>query len=198
MSIWNGAAALYVRYRLGLIKADTQTTAPERACLTRHAAGRRGLVEIGVMHGATTALLRSVMASDGVVTGIDRHPPGRLWVSFERLFAQHELARHPRGRAVLLREWSYDAARQWTTPIDFLFIDGDHSWTGLERDWQDWTPHVLPGGLVALHDSRPMPDREGPDSVRFTNEVVLHDPRFAVVDAVDSLTVLERIATADC
>jgi predicted O-methyltransferase YrrM len=192
VSIWNGAAVLYVRYRLGLIDADTQTTAAERACLARHAEGRRSLVEIGVMHGATTALLRSVMAPDGVVTGIDRHPPGRLRVSFERLFAKHELARHPRGQAVLLREWSHDAARHWTEPIDFLFIDGDHSWTGIERDWQDWTSYLVPGGLAALHDSRPMPDREVPDSVRFTNDVVLHDPRFAVVDAVDSLPVLER------
>ena len=195
MNLWNGAAASYARYRLGLERADTQTTAAEQACLARHAAGRRSLVEIGVMHGATTALLRSVMAPDGVVTGIDRHPPGRLLVSFERLVARHELARHPRGRAVLLRQWSHEAARDWTAPIDFLFIDGDHSWTGVERDWRDWTPHLMPGGLVALHDSRPMPGREPLDSVRFTAEVVLCDPGFAVVDAVDSLTVLERTTT---
>jgi predicted O-methyltransferase YrrM len=195
VNIWNGAAVLYARYRLGLVEADTQTTAPERACLTRHAAGRRSLVEIGVMHGATTALLRSVMAPEGVVTGIDRHPPGKLRVSFERLVAKRELARYPRGRAVLLREWSHDAARHWAAPIDFLFIDGDHSWTGIERDWRDWPPHLVPGGVVALHDSRPMPDRGLLDSVRFTNDVVLHDPRFAVVDAVDSLTVLERRRT---
>lgn len=193
MNIWNGAAVLYARYRLGLVDADTQTTPAERACLARHASGRRSLVEIGVMHGATTALLRGAMAPDGVVTGIDRHLPGKLLVSFERLVAKHELARHPRGEAVLLREWSHDAARDWTTPIDFLFIDGDHSWAGLERDWQDWTPHLVPGGLVALHDSRLLPDREVYDSVRFTRDVVLHDPRFAVVDTVDSLTVLRRL-----
>ncbi len=193
VNIWNGAAVLYARYRLGLVDADTQTTAAERACLARYASGRRSLVEIGVMHGATTALLRSAMALDGVVTGIDRHLPGKLLVSFERLVAKHELARYPRGRAVLLREWSHEAARNWTTPIDFLFIDGDHSWTGLERDWQDWTAHLVPGGIVALHDSRPLPDRQVYDSVQFTRDIVLHDPRFAVVDTVDSLTVLQRI-----
>ena len=193
MNLWNGAPVLYARYRLGLVPADTQTTAAEQACLSRQAAGRRSVVEIGVMHGATTALLRSVMAPEGTVTGIDRHPPGKLLVSFERLVARRELARHPRGRAVLLREWSHDAARGWTAPIDFLFIDGDHSWAGLEQDWRDWTPHVVAGGLVALHDSRPMPDRDVLDSVRFTSEVVLHDARFAVVEVVDSLTVLRRI-----
>ena len=193
MNIWGGAAVLYARYRLGLEPADTQTTAGEQACLARHASGRKSLVEIGVMHGATTALLRSVMAPEGVVTGIDRHPPGKLLVSFERLVARHELARHPRGRAVLLRQWSHEAARDWTAAIDFLFIDGDHSWKGIEVDWRDWTPHVVPGGLVALHDSRPMPGNEHLDSVRFTADVVLHDTRFRVIDTVDSLTVLERV-----
>jgi predicted O-methyltransferase YrrM len=194
VNVWNGALGLWIRYRLGLVAADTQTTKDERACLARHAAGRRNVVELGVMHGVTTGLLRSVMASEGVVTGIDRHPPGRLLVSFERLTAKSELARYPRGRAVLLRQWSYEAARDWTTPIDFLFIDGDHSWTGLERDWRDWTTHLVSGGLVALHDSRSMPDRDDLDSVRFTQDVVLHDARFRVVDTVDSLTVLERNA----
>jgi hypothetical protein len=42
-----------------------------------------------------------------------------------------------------------------------------------------------------------MPDRDDLDSVRFTKDVVLCDPRFAVVDTVDSLTVLERNAQAD-
>ena len=76
VNIWNGAPVLYARYRLGLVSrghADDRRRAgmPRASC-----GGRRSLVEIGVMHGATTALLRSVMASDGVVTGIDRHPPG--------------------------------------------------------------------------------------------------------------------------
>ena len=55
--VWDGAAVRWVRYRLGLVPADTQTTEAERACLARHAAGRRSLVELGVMHGVTTALL---------------------------------------------------------------------------------------------------------------------------------------------
>jgi predicted O-methyltransferase YrrM len=190
----NGAATRYARYRLGLTQASTQTTAAEQACLSRHAYGRRSLVEIGVMHGATTALLRSVMSPEGIVTRIDRHPPGRLFVSFERLVAKRELGRHARGRAVLLRQWSHEAARDWMAPIDFLFIDGDHSWAGIERDWRNWSTHVVAGGVVALHDSRPMPDCEPLDSVRFAEEVILRDERFTVIDAVDSLTVLERVA----
>ena len=193
MTLWRGAAMRWVGYRLGLVAADTQTTGAERACLARHAAGRRHVVELGVMHGATTAVLRSVIDPDGVVTGIDPHPPGRLRVSFERLVAARETAKHPRGRVVLLRKRSTEAALTWRSPIDFLFIDADHEWNAIERDWRDWTPHVTVGGLVALHDSRRVAGRDDLDSVRFTTEVVLNDPRFRVEDAVDSLTVMRRV-----
>lgn len=191
--IRDGAAVRWARYRLGLIGADTQTTEAERACLVRRATGRRAIVELGVMHGATTALFRRVMAADGTVTGIDPHPPGRLLVSFERLVALHELGKYPRGSAVLVRKTSHEAAVGWSAPIDFLFIDADHTWTAIERDWRDWTPHVVAGGLVALHDSRSVVDHPDPDSVRFTHDVVLHDQRFREIDVVDTLTVLERL-----
>jgi hypothetical protein len=47
---------------------------------------------------------------------------------------------------------------------------------------------------VALHDSRSTPTRPIDDagSVKVTSQVIRPDPRFAVVDEVDSLTVLRR------
>ena len=80
----------------------------------------------------------------------------------------------------------------WSEPVDFLFIDGDHSWDAIARDWTDWSGHVAKDGVVALHDSRRIAGKSELDSVRFTTEVVLNDPRFEVVDEVDSLTVLRR------
>ena len=193
MSLVNGSAARWLMYSLGLRPADTQTTVNERALLAKHAEGRESLVEIGVMHGVNTALLRTVMSPEGTLTGIDPHPRGRLGVSFERAIARSEIAKHPRGHAQLLRQWSYEAARGWNAPIDFLFIDGDHSWVGIDRDWMDWSRHVAAGGIVALHDSRSVSGREDLESVRYTNDVILKDPRFQTVEGVDSLTVLQRV-----
>jgi hypothetical protein len=51
---------------------------------------------------------------------------------------------------------------------------------------------VASGGAVALHDSRSVAGRPDLDSVRYTREVIARDPRFEVVDEVDSLTVLRR------
>lgn len=188
------AAAYWVLYRLGLRQPRTQTTDAERACLARYAAGRKNLVEIGVMHGVSTAVLSSVMDPDGLLTAIDPHPAGRLGLSFERLIAAREVGRRRRGRVVLDRRLSHETAQGWTSPIDFLFIDGDHAWESIDRDWRAWAGWVMPGGLVALHDSRPLPGGDPLDSVRYTAEVILADPRFTPVTGVDSLTILRRVA----
>lgn len=37
-------------------------------------------------------------------------------------------------------------------PIDFLFIDGDHSYAGVKADYEDYSPLVRPGGFVGFHD----------------------------------------------
>ena len=61
-------------------------------------------------------------------------------------------------------------------------------------DWEAWSGLIPPGGVVALHDScasaaRPI---EEAGSVRYTRDVILHDPRFERVEVVDTLTVLTR------
>ena len=37
-------------------------------------------------------------------------------------------------------------------PVDFLFIDGDHTEAGVEQDHRTFGPLVRPGGLIAFHD----------------------------------------------
>jgi predicted O-methyltransferase YrrM len=36
--------------------------------------------------------------------------------------------------------------------IDFLWIDGDHSYEGARQDFLTYSAKVRPGGLVAFHD----------------------------------------------
>jgi len=45
-----------------------------------------------------------------------------------------------------------DAARFWTEPIDYLYIDADHSYASVVEDLQAWVPHVKPGGLIVGDD----------------------------------------------
>lgn len=40
-------------------------------------------------------------------------------------------------------------------PVDFLFIDGDHTYEGVKRDFELYSPLVSEGGIVAFHDLIP-------------------------------------------
>ncbi len=53
----------------------------------------------------------------------------------------------------VIRSYSDDAARDWKRPIDLIFIDGDHSYEGVKRDWEMFVPHVKPFGVVIFHDT---------------------------------------------
>ena len=46
---------------------------------------------------------------------------------------------------------SVDAVRDWVKPIDLLFIDGDHD--EIDIDFERWYPHLVNGGIMALHDT---------------------------------------------
>ncbi|GIU84822.1 MAG: hypothetical protein KatS3mg008_1597 [Acidimicrobiales bacterium] len=47
---------------------------------------------------------------------------------------------------------SHTVARHWSTPLAFLFIDGGHGRDVAHGDYESWTPKVVPGGLLAIHD----------------------------------------------
>ena len=51
--------------------------------------------------------------------------------------------------------WSGDSSnlsKDYKDQIDLLFIDGDHSYTGVIKDCTNWIPKVKRNGLVLFHD----------------------------------------------
>ena len=164
----------FLKYQLGLVQAETSVTTAEWDCMASHASGRRCLVEIGVWHGVTTRRLRAVMASDGILYAVDPYPVERLGISLQRQIAHCEVGRVSNGRVEWVRETGAAVARGLAAKlvgrVEFVFIDGDHSYDGLRADWEGWSKLVAPGGLIALHDSRSSPVRPIDDagSVRFT------------------------------
>jgi predicted O-methyltransferase YrrM len=188
----------FLLWLIGARAAETQTTARERAALAVRAAGRATLAEIGVWHGVTTAVLRRAMAPQGVLWAVDPFPPGLLGISLQAPIARAEVGRIHNGRVRWIRTTGERAAeiyrQEGRNPIDLIFIDGDHSYNGLLRDWHAWSPLVALGGVACLHDSRSTPERQIDDagSVRATAEVVRKDPGFELVEEVDSLTIVRR------
>ncbi len=182
----------YLGWSLGLSPAVTQTTEAERDCLVRHVRGRSTIVEIGVFEGVTSRRLRQVMAPTGTFFAIDPYRVGRLGVSFHEKIARGELGRERVGTVEWIRTTGAAAIhdpRLAARRVDFVFVDGDHSWAGIESDWNAWSGKVVPGGIMAFHDSR---NTDNAGSQQFTEQVIVHDPRFRVIETQDRLTVIQR------
>jgi predicted O-methyltransferase YrrM len=159
-------------------------------------------VEIGVYEGASTKLLIAAAAPDAQLHAIDPFLTGRLGICWAKGIARHEIAaglrKNPKVRVELVERFSQDAAGEIPGPFDFVFIDADHSLDGIARDWNDWSGKVVAGGIVALHDTRvpahnPAVAELG--SFKYFQSTIRIDPRFEVLEQVDSLSVLQRRRT---
>jgi len=53
------------------------------------------------------------------------------------------------------------ASRHWATPLGMLFIDGGHSEEAAQTDYRCWSSFIKPGGILAIHDIFPNPDKGG-------------------------------------
>jgi predicted O-methyltransferase YrrM len=186
-----------IKWQLGLAPAEIWTTEAERACLARHAAGKRWLVEVGVWHGGTTRHLRAAMTPEATLYAVDPFPRGRLGFSIPRLVARREVRQVPKGRVIWVRETGEAAARMdmiREQPIDFVFVDNAQTYETLRVEWEAWAPVVVRDGVIALHDTRPGPaGQPGQTSEIYARDVVRRDARFTTVDEVDTLTVLRRL-----
>jgi hypothetical protein len=109
---------------LGLARAETQTSARERQALARYAAGASRVIEIGVWHGVTTAILRAAMAPGGVLWAVDPFPRGRLGFSPQRPIALRQVRSAPDRTVVWIRETGSRAGELYrareTTPVDLV------------------------------------------------------------------------------
>lgn len=71
------------------------------------------------------------------------------------------------------REWPDDA------PVDFCFVDGDHTNNGVTKDILAWKPHVKHGGFMMFHDYQ---HGFWPDVKFVVDEQMKDDILVAVVD----------------
>jgi predicted O-methyltransferase YrrM len=133
----------------------------ERLCELVATARPRSMLEIGTAGGGTLFLFCAAAADDATLVTVDLPPPGgyrrhrgRIYRAFARGRQRvHALRADSQSSATL------DLVRdRLGGPVDFLFIDGDHSAAGVERDYELYGPLVRPGGLIAFHDIVPGPE----------------------------------------
>lgn len=72
--------------------------------------------------------------------------------------AQEKLDQYMQSQRCYLHQgFSADIAATWEKPIDFLYIDGDHSLEGIYTDLYSWVPKVKVGGIISGHDYKDGP-----------------------------------------
>ena len=84
-------------------------------------------------------------------------------------------------------------AKHWTTPLAFLFIDGGHGVEPARADYAGWTPHVMVGGLLAIHDVFPDPADGGRPPYEDIYLPALASGRFVEESATGSLRILRCV-----
>jgi predicted O-methyltransferase YrrM len=172
---------------------ETQVTAVEREILAKHCRDAKVTVEIGCYEGCTTALLASHSA--GIVFSIDPFPRGRLGLSYGKWIAQTHFRRLRLSNVKLLEGYSHAVAPRFVEPIDFLFIDGDHTLSGAQRDWEDWLPKVRAGGIIAAHDCKQAinsPGRIG--SMEYYDSCLTRLQTLREIESAHSLAIFRKVA----
>lgn len=137
------------------------------------------VLEIGTSGGGTFYLWTRLVGEEATLISVDL-PPAWALDDPEEALKRDLFQSFRRGRQALhfVRRDSHLAETRTEvlailagTPVDFLFIDGDHSYEGVRRDFLDYGPLVRPGGLVAFHDIRSHSAGLGGEVPRFWAEI---------------------------
>lgn len=192
-----GRSALhYVRVLLGVDTPQTQTTSAERDLLASFLPGAKTIVEIGVFEGYTTRMLAERSDQDAVIYGVDPFYTGRLGISWGERIARSVNGQHlASGKVRFVKKLSTAVDGDVPTPVDYVFIDGDHSLAGITADWAFWGERLATGGIMALHDTLLTPDKPAGytlGSIEYYRDHIRYDAAFETVAQRDSLSVLKK------
>lgn len=125
----------------------------------------KNVLEIGTAKGGALYLWLQAADEKATVVSVDLphgefgggYPPARI--PFYQSFAK-------KNQTLYLLQADSHAEQTITqvkqifakTQLDFLFIDGDHTFEGASKDFENYGPLVRPGGWIAFHDILPRQD----------------------------------------
>ena len=119
------------------------------------------LLEIGSFKGkSTTVLAKSValaggdrvVAVDPLTLPASTDPSINAGESLPDIFWETLEANDVRDMVEFHQLRSEELATNWNRPLRFLWIDGDHTYTGAKTDFDNFAQHLRPGSVVAFHD----------------------------------------------
>jgi predicted O-methyltransferase YrrM len=171
--------------RLVAVARATKGFMPEAEGLALHEAAERAgrfgpLLEVGTYCGKSAVYLGAAARGAGTVLfTVDHHRGSEEnqagWEHHDREVVDPETGRmdtlpffRRAMQAANLEDvvvgvvgHSIAVGRAWATPLGFLFIDGGHAEDVAMADYEVWSPHVVEGGTLAIHDVFEDPARGG-------------------------------------
>jgi MMP 1-O-methyltransferase len=88
------------------------------------------------------------------------------------------------------------AVRMWSTPLSMVFIDGSHTYPGAFSDYVSWSPFILAGGILAIHDIFDDPSAGG-QAPHYIYQLALASGLYEELPMVKTLGVLKRRSEKD-
>jgi hypothetical protein len=181
--------------------SDNSQTAGENESHIKYSKQAKDMiVEIGLLHGATTKIL--LENSTCLVVGIDPIIPDSMEPTLigdtSKLM---DLVNQYPERFNWHQDYSYNIAKTFDSwkqnniaKIDYIFIDGDHQYDAVKQDFEDWYPLVKEGGIISIHDSAC--NRGGPiywpGPSKLADELI-NDSRLEYVETRHTMTVFKKL-----
>jgi len=186
-----------LKFIFGREVPETQTSAKEQEAIFNYAREAGAACEIGVFEGFNTALIAQSIGAESTLWGVDPFFKGRLGISYGKVITTMHLRRKSvMSKVRLVSMLSFDAYDVVPSELDFIFIDGDHSYEGIKKDWDIYSGKVKVGGVIALHDtanSSSLAQSQILGSHRFFDDTIVHDERFNCIERVDSTAFMRRL-----
>lgn len=186
----------FIKVFMKVEKPSTQTTVLEQQAVHKYCADKSTAIEIGVFEGYNTVLIGNALRQSGKVYGIDPFFNGKLGVSFGKLIAELYVKRNQlQDKVILIAKLSNEAIDDVPANIDFIFVDGDHSFEGVKNDFQNFSGLLAKDGVIAFHDARMFDNgwtRPDWGPVRLVEEVIKPSNEWDIIEEVDSLVVLRK------
>jgi predicted O-methyltransferase YrrM len=178
--------------------------------LALEAAASIPCLEIGSFCGKSTVYLGAACKIKGVTLftvdhhrGSEEQQPGQLYFDPEIYDEKkEEIDSFPILRATLkeagledtvvpMVTWSRVAARNWSTPLSLIFIDGGHSYETALSDYNCWNSHLVPGGYLIFHDIYLDPSKGGQAPYQVYKKA-LKSGSYAELPMVNTLGILKK------
>ena len=110
-------------------------------------------LEIGSYIGASSLMIGKGLKGGSRLICVDTWQNDAMtegnWDSY-KVFQRNTLS--VKDKVESMRMTSAEAGKIYNGELDFLFIDGDHSYNGVKLDVDIWFPKLKSGGVIVMHD----------------------------------------------